>query len=179
MGICSKENENKTNNSNQQNNQKNIIEENDNSPNKKKLITPREIIRFDAQFDQPVEEMSKEKAYYQFLSINSYYDKYKNQIFPEGYFNWKDPNLASKLESEIKNYNDNAEVMSGFVQTKVRTNNHPETMDMYVEIVKHEDYIWQLLNRQLSIYKKFYDVMDDQTIQYIEKKKKEDELNGL
>ena len=168
---CSGGNENKTDDSNRQNNRKNAVEENDNSPSKKKLMTPREIVRFDAQFDQPVEEMSKEKAYYQFLSINSYYDKYKNQIFPEGYFNWKDPNLASKLESEIKNYNDNAEVMSGFVQTKVRTNNHPETMDMYVEIVKHEDYIWQLLNRQLSIYKKFYDVMDDQTIQYIEKKK--------
>ena len=179
MGICSKEKENKINNLNPQNNQKNTIEENNNSPNKKELKSPREIIRFDAQFDQPVEEMSKEKAYYQFLSINSYYDKYKNQIFPEGYFNWKDPNLVSKLESQIIKYNHNAELMSEHIKAKAVDDIHPETMGMNVEILKHEDYIWQLLNRQLSIYKKFYGVVDDQTIQYIEKKKKEDELNGL
>ena len=134
------------------NNSKSLVE-NDNSSNISELLTAREFVRFNAKFDQPIEEMDKDKAYYQFLSINRYYDKYKT--FPEGFFNWKDPNLGSKLEAQILKYNEHAELMNSFVTNKALFGYHPETMGAYVEILQFDDYIWQLLNRQLLIYKKF------------------------
>ena len=112
--------------------------------------------------------MDKETAYLQFLNINAYFEK-KYNIFPEGYFNWKDPNLASKLESQIKNYNENAEIMNNFIVSKVMDDFHQETLSMFVEILKYDDYIWQLLNRQLLIYKKFFPLLDDKTKEFIER----------
>ena len=155
---------------------KNIdIPKDENANSKDKMLSAREIVRFNPKFEKPVEEMDKETAYLQFLYINSYYDKYKNKIFPEGYFNWKDPNLVLKLESQIKKYNDNAELMNGFVQSKAMDGFHPETMGTYVEYLKHDDYICQLLNRQLLIYKKFFPLLDDKTIEYIDYLKKEED----
>ena len=65
--------------------------------------------------------------------------------------------------------------MNGFVISKAMGDHHPETMSMYIELLKHEDYIWQLLNRQLLIYNKFYTIVDDKTIEYIEYLKKEED----
>lgn len=165
-----------------ENNEKNLdIQKDKNTNSKDRILSAREIVRFNPKFEQPIEEMDKETAYLQFLYINSYYDKNKNKIFPEGYFNWKDPNLVSKLESEIKKYNDNAELMNGLVQSKAMHGFHPETMGIYVEYLKHDDYIYQLLNRQLLIYKKFYALLDDKTIEYIEylKKEEDDKIRDL
>ena len=136
-------------------------------------------MRFEPKFTQSVEEMDKETAYYQFLSINSYYERLSNKLFPKGFFNWKDPYLVSKLEAQIKQYNDDAEIMNEFVLSKAMDDFHPETMGMYVEILKHDDYIWQLLNRQLLIYNKFYGLIDEKTIEYIDYLKREEDNSKI
>jgi len=144
-----------------------------------KKLSAREIVRFEPKFTQSVEEMDKETAYYQFLSINSYYERLSNKLFPKGFFNWKDPYLVSKLEAQIKQYNDDAEIMNEFVLSKAMDDFHPETMGMYVEILKHDDYIWQLLNRQLLIYNKFYGLIDEKTIEYIDYLKREEDNSKI
>ena len=48
-------------------------------------------------------------------------------------------------------------------------------MGQYIEFLKTDDYIWQLLNRQLKIYKEFNNVIDDKTIEEINKNKKDKE----
>jgi hypothetical protein len=154
-----------------------INEEIDKYKNKK--LSAREIVRFEPKFTQSIEEMDKETAYYQFLSINSYYERIPNKLFPKGFFNWKDPNLVSKLEAQIKQYNDDAEIMNEFVLSKAMDDFHPETMGIYVEILKHDDYIWQLLNRQLLIYNKFYSLVDEKTIEYIDYIKREEDNSKI
>jgi hypothetical protein len=149
-----------------------INEEIDKYKNKK--LSAREIVRFEPKFTQSIEEMDKETAYYQFLSINSYYERMPNKLFPKGFFNWKDPNLVSKLEAQIKQYNDDAEIMNEFVLSKAMDDFHPETMGIYVEILKHDDYIWQLL-----IYNKFYSLVDEKTIEYIDYIKREEDNSKI
>jgi hypothetical protein len=137
----------------------------------------RDIVRFNVNkylYPQSVEEMNKEDAYYEFVSINTYYEQKKYKTFPEGFFNWKDPYLVSKLESQIERYNENIKVLDKFVAQKPIFDHHPETMPMYVGVLRHEDFIWQLLNRQLSIYKKFYPIVDDKTIEYVDHKMKDE-----
>jgi hypothetical protein len=146
---------------------------------KNKKLSAREIVRFEPKFTQSIEEMDKETAYYQFLSINSYYERMPNKLFPKGFFNWKDPNLVSRLEAQIKQYNDDAEIMNEFVLSKAMDDFHPETMGIYVEILKHDDYIWQLLNRQLLIYNKFYSLVDEKTIEYIDYIKREEDNSKI
>jgi hypothetical protein len=154
-----------------------INEEIDKYKNKK--LSAREIVRFEPKFTQSIEEMDKETAYYQFLTINSYYERIPNKLFPKGFFNWKDPNLVSKLEAQVKQYNDDAELMNEFVLSKAMDDFHPETMGIYVEILKHDDYIWQLLNRQLLIYNKFYSLVDAKTIEYIDYIKREEDNSKI
>jgi hypothetical protein len=154
-----------------------INEEIDKYKNKK--LSAREIVRFEPKFTQSIEEMDKETAYYQFLTINSYYERIPNKLFPKGFFNWKDPNLVSKLEAQIKQYNDDAEIMNEFVLSKAMDDFHPETMGIYVEILKHDDYIWQLLNRQLLIYNKFYSLVDEKTIEYCDYIKREEDNSKI
>jgi hypothetical protein len=149
-----------------------INEEIDKYKNKK--LSAREIVRFEPKFTQSIEEMDKETAYYQFLTINSYYERIPNKLFPKGFFNWKDPNLVSKLEAQVKQYNDDAELMNEFVLSKAMDDFHPETMGIYVEILKHDDYIWQLL-----IYNKFYSLVDEKTIEYIDYIKREEDNSKI
>ena len=151
------------------------IKSENNKESKSEIFSARETVRFNANFEPDIDIMDKEQAYYQFLVINDYYERKTINLFPEGFFSWKDPNLAAKLKSEIKKFNDNAERMNGFVISKAMDDYHPETMSMYIELLKHEDYIWQLLNRQLLIYNKFYTIVDDKTIEYIEYLKKEED----
>ena len=47
---------------------------------------------------------------------------------------------------------------------KMIFNMHPETTGQYVEMMKQDDYVWQLLSRQLLIYKTFSAVIDDDVI---------------
>ena len=48
---------------------------------------------------------------------------------------------------------------------KMIFNMHPETTGQYVEMMKQDDYVWQLLSRQLLIYKTFSAVIDDAVIE--------------
>ena len=54
---------------------------------------------------------------------------------------------------------------------------HPETLGGYVQFLKRDDYVWQLLTRQLLIYKTFSAVVDDDIIEkeFSENPKKEEE----
>ena len=145
-----------------------ITQDNESKDNK----SPREMLRYKTYF-QPVDEMNKEDAYSEFLEINSFYAENIKGEFPDDFFRWKDPSLVSKLESQIKQHDHNAELMNGLVMSKMIFDHHPETMDYYVSILRVEDFICQLLNRQLLIYKKFYPIIDDKTIEYVEFSKKE------
>ena len=40
-------------------------------------------------------------------------------------------------------------------------------MGQYVEFLRADDYIWQLLCRQLLIYNTFYNEIDDKTIEEV------------
>lgn len=128
----------------------------------RKKDTPREIVRFDANF-KPIETLTKEFAFHQFVSID-----YTILKMEKGHFepsDWKDPNLVAKLEKKILYYDTRAENWNDWVISKSMFNIHPETMGGYVEFLKNDDYIWQLLTRQLLIYKTFSAVVDDETIQ--------------
>ena len=177
--IIQENNQGNSNNKNPQFPLEKIIINEEIDKYKNKKLSAREIVRFEPKFTQSIEEMDKETAYYQFLSINSYYERIPNKLFPKGFFNWKDPNLVSKLEAQIKQYNDDAEIMNEFVLSKAMDDFHPETMGIYVEILKHDDYIWQLLNRQLLIYNKFYSLVDEKTIEYIDYIKREEDNSKI
>jgi hypothetical protein len=177
--IIQENNQGNSNNINPQFPLEKIINNEDIDKYKNKKLSAREIVRFEPKFTQSIEEMDKETAYYQFLFINSYYERIPNKLFPKGFFNWKDPNLVSKLEAQVKQYNDDAELMNEFVLSKAMDDFHPETMGIYVEILKHDDYIWQLLNRQLLIYNKFYSLVDEKTIEYIDYIKREEDNSKI
>jgi surface protein len=172
--IIQENNEGNSNNINPQFPLEKIIINEEIDKYKNKKLSAREIVRFEPKFTQSIEEMDKETAYYQFLSINSYYERIPNKLFPKGFFNWKDPNLVSKLEAQIKQYNDDAELMNEFVLSKAMDDFHPETMGIYVEILKHDDYIWQLL-----IYNKFYSLVNEKTIEYIDYIKREEDNSKI
>ena len=54
---------------------------------------------------------------------------------------------------------------------------HPETTGQYVEMMKQDDYVWQLLSRQLLIYKTFSPVITDDIIEKEYEKLNEDMKN--
>ena len=54
---------------------------------------------------------------------------------------------------------------------------HMETTGQYVEMMKQDDYIWQLLSRQLLIYKTFSPVITDEIIEKEYEKFAEDKKN--
>ena len=86
----------------------------------------------------------------------------------QGHFypsDWKDPNLVEKLEKKIKYFEVRAENWNDWVMNKMIFNMHPETTGQYVEMMKQDDYVWQLLSRQLLIYKTFSAVIDDAVIE--------------
>ena len=86
----------------------------------------------------------------------------------QGHFypsDWKDPNLVEKLEKKIKYFEVRAENWNDWVMNKMIFNMHMETTGQYVEMMKQDDYIWQLLSRQLLIYKTFSAVIDDNIIE--------------
>ena len=127
-----------------------------------KKNTPREQLRINANF-KPIETLSKEFALHQFFCINYTLCKIEGpKIEP---FEWKDPKLVEKLEEKIKIYDEHAETWNSWIFNKCIFNIHPETMGMYAQFLKTDDYIWQLLSRQLLIYKTFSNIIDDKTIE--------------
>jgi hypothetical protein len=128
----------------------------------KEQKTPREQLRFNPNF-KPIETLSIEFAFHQFLCINDSLSKLEGPLFEP--IDWKDPKIIEKLEEKIKMYNARAETWNEWVFNKFIFNIHPETMGMYVQFLKTDDYIWQLLNRQFLIYKTISGVISDQTIQ--------------
>ena len=130
----------------------------------KKEPSPREQLRFNANF-KPIETLTKEFAFYQFLCINNSLKKLEGPLYES--LDWKDPNFVEKIEKKIKYYNACAENWNDWVETKSIFGIHPETMGQYVEFLRVDDYIWQLLCRQLLIYNTFYNEIDDKTIEEV------------
>ena len=140
----------------------------------RKEDTPREKVRLDADF-KPIETLTKEFAFHQFVSINYTILKMEGDHFEPS--DWKDPKLVEKLEKKILYYDTRAENWNDWVINKMMFNMHPETLGGYVKFLKRDDYVWQLLTRQLLIYKTFSAVVDDDIIQkeFSEKPKIEEE----
>ena len=151
--------------SEQDKNKNHDVEKNETSKEQK---TPREQLRFNPNF-KPIETLTIEFAFHQFLCINDSLSKMEGPLFQP--IDWKDPKIIEKLEKKIKMYDARAETWNEWVFNKFIFNIHPETMGMYVQFLKADDYIWQLLNRQLLIYKTISGVISDQTIQDDDKKK--------
>ena len=86
----------------------------------------------------------------------------KGHFYPS---DWKDPNLVEKLEKKIKYFEARAENWNDWVMNKIMFNMHMETTGQYVEMMKQDDYVWQLLSRQLLIYKTFSAIIDDAVIE--------------
>ena len=128
----------------------------------RKNATPREQIRLDANF-KPIESLTKEFAFHQFVCINCTILKMEGGHFEPN--DWKDPKLVEKLEKKIKYFEVRAENWNDWVMNKMMFNMHPETTGQYVEMMKHDDYVWQLLSRQLLIYKTFSADIDDDIIE--------------
>ena len=124
--------------------------------------TPREILRVNANF-KPIETLTKEFAFHQFVCINFTILKMEGARFEPS--DWKDEKLVEKLEKKILYYDTCAENWNDWVINKTMFNMHPETMGGYVNLMKRDDYIWQLLSRQLLIYKTFSAVIDDEIIE--------------
>ena len=106
--------------------------------------SPREQLRFNANF-KPIETLSKEFAYHQFLCINDTLSKMQDIFFER--YDWKDPQLVEKFEKKIRFYDASAEKWNDWAYNKYIFNIHPETMGQYIEFLKSDDYIWQLLSR--------------------------------
>jgi len=140
----------------------------------RKNNTPREQVRLDANF-KPIETLTKEFAFHQFVCINYTILKMEGGHFEPN--DWKDPNLVGKLEKKILYYDTRAENLNDWVMNKIMFNMHPETTGGYVNFLKRDDYIWQLLSRQLLIYKTFSAVVDDEIIEkeFAEEPKSESE----
>ena len=140
----------------------------------RKNATPREQIRLDANF-KPIETLTKEFAFHQFVCINYTILKMEGGHFEPN--DWKDPKLVEKLEKKILYYDTRAENWNDWVINKTMFNIHPETTGGYAQFMKRDDYIWQLLSRQLLIYKTFAAVVDDETIEkeFAEEPKSESE----
>ena len=140
----------------------------------RKEDTPREKIRLDANF-KPIETLTKEFAFHQFVCINYSILKIEGNRFEPS--DWKDPKIVEKLEKKILYYDTRAENWNDWVINKLMFNMHPETTGSYAQFLKQDDYIWQLLTRQLLIYKTFSAVVDDETIEkeFAGETKKKDE----
>ena len=129
---------------------------------KRKEETPREKFRFNPNFN-PIETLSNEFAFHQFVSIDITILKMEQGHFYPS--DWKDPKLVKKLEKKIKYFEARAENWNDWVMNKIMFNMHMETTGQYVEMMKQDDYIWQLLSRQLLIYKTFSAVIDDDILE--------------
>ena len=128
----------------------------------RKEETPREKVRLNPNF-KPIETLTKEFAFHQFVCLDLTILKMeKGHFYPS---DWKDPNLVEKLEKKIKYFEARAENWNDWVMNKMIFNMHPETTGQYVEMMKQDDYVWQLLSRQLLIYKTFSAVIDDAVIE--------------
>ena len=75
--------------------------------------------------------------------------------------------ILQKKQKKIKYYNAGAENWNDWVEIKSIFGVHPETMGQYVEFLRADDYIWQLLCRQLLIYNTFYNEIDDKIIEEV------------
>ena len=129
---------------------------------KRKEITPREKFRLNPNF-APIETLTKEFAFHQFVCLDiSILKMEQGHFYPS---DWKDPNLVAKLEKKIKYFEARAENWNDWVMNKIMFNMHMETTGQYVEMMKQDDYVWQLLSRQLLIYKTFSAVIDDDILE--------------
>ena len=141
---------------------------------KRKDITPREKFRLNPNF-APIETLTKEFAFHQFVCLDiSILKMEQGHFYPS---DWKDPNLVSKLEKKIKYFEARAENWNDWVMNKIMFNMHMETTGQYVEMMKQDDYVWQLLSRQLLIYKTFSPVITDDIIEKEYEKFAEDKKN--
>ena len=129
----------------------------------KEYLKIREQVRYNP-FNLPFEELDKNKAYLQFLLINDYL-MYKNIHQP---FEWLDENIEQKLIEAVKNADKDAELMADHIWWKATSfcDCHPETMPLYVEVLKWGDYKWQMLNRLLLIYQRYKNEIDAETMNW-------------
>ena len=129
----------------------------------KEYLKIREQVRYNP-FQLPFEQLDKNKAYLQFLLINDYL-MYKNLHQP---FEWLDENIEQKLIEAVKNADKDAELMADHIWWKATSfcDCHPETMPLYVEVLKWGDYKWQMLNRLLLIYQRYKNEIDDKTMNW-------------
>ena len=127
---------------------------------KYETLSLREQLRKDDKF-VPIEQMTKEEVYLQFLSFNDYLLEKKSFTEP---FKWNDENVENKLIEAIKKADSEAQLMSDFVELKKMLDIHPETMQMFIDTLQWGDYKWQLLKRLLLIYQTYKNIMDEETM---------------
>ena len=136
--------------------------------NEGKIINLRDKYRFDPEF-VPLENMEKEGAYHQFLLINDYLIK-KNVFYKP--FIWNNKDLEKILNEEIQKQDKYAERYKNDICNS-RDKSDSFFLCNNIRSMVWADYIIQLLNRLLSIYQKFKNIMDEDTIEKITKYKNE------
>ena len=140
---------------------------------KYETLSLREQLRKDDKF-VPIEQMTKEEVYLQFLSFNDYLLEKKSFTEP---FKWNDENVENKLIEAIKKADNEAQLMSDFVELKKILAIHPETMQMFIDTLQWGDYKWQLLKRLLLIYQTYKNIMDEETMKKMTIEKDESKKN--
>ena len=140
---------------------------------KYETLSLREQLRKDDKF-VPIEQMTKEEVYLQFLSFNDYLLEKKSFTEP---FKWNDENVENKLIEAIKKADNEAQLMSDFVELKKMLDIHPETMQIFIETLQWGDYKWQLLKRLLLIYQTYKNIMDEETMKKMTIEKDESKKN--
>ena len=127
-------------------------------------LTIREQLRIKLNFHLSIEKLNKE-SYLQFLLINEHLMLKKIIHQP---FEWLDENIEQKLIEAVKNADKDAELMADHIWWKATSfcDCHPETMPLYVEVLKWGDYKWQMLNRLLLIYQRYKNEIDAETMNW-------------
>ena len=133
-------------------------------------VSAREQLRKNPNFVD-INTLDKKTAYYHFMEIYIYLLKEKAlKVF----FNWNDNDIESKLEELILKSDKEANMLNTFVESKAIFGFHPETMGTYTSLLIFSDFVWQLLNRLLLIYRTFKDVVDQKTIDEFNTEKKKE-----